>query len=83
VTRKALAEFSERMPEFQRELAGYEQVGNSVALRTIEERLEVAADAAPAAHRRARRTAKKRSPRPAAEKRAARRRAKARKEKAA
>jgi uncharacterized protein (TIGR00661 family) len=83
VTRKALAEFNERMPEFQQKLAGYEQVGNSVALRTIEERLEAAAEAAPADHRRARRTAKKRSPRPAAEKRAARRRAKTKKEKTA
>jgi uncharacterized protein (TIGR00661 family) len=60
VTAEVMGEFVERLPEFERALAGYEQSGNEVALRTIEERaLEVAA-AAPRDLRRERRTARRR-----------------------
>ncbi|MGH2822102.1 MAG: glycosyltransferase family protein, partial [Thermoleophilaceae bacterium] len=56
VTKTVLAEFLERLPEFEHALAGYEQVGNSVALRTIEERAVQAAGAAPRERHRAKRT---------------------------
>lgn len=61
VTRKALGEFLERLPDYQHALAGYEQAGNAVALRTIEERARAAASAAKADVRRARRDARRRS----------------------
>jgi hypothetical protein len=37
VTKASLSDFIERMPEFEHALSRYEQVGNSVALRTIEQ----------------------------------------------
>jgi uncharacterized protein (TIGR00661 family) len=61
VTRGALDEFLERLPEHERSLAGYEQKGNSVALRTIEERAVAAAEATSRERRRARRDARRRS----------------------
>ncbi|MGH2714009.1 MAG: glycosyltransferase family protein, partial [Thermoleophilaceae bacterium] len=63
VTKTVLAEFLERLPEFEHALAGYEQVGNSVALRTIEERAVQAAGAAPRERHRAKRTARRAIPR--------------------
>jgi UDP-N-acetylglucosamine:LPS N-acetylglucosamine transferase len=62
-TKAALAEFMERLPEFEHALARYEQVGNSVALRTIEEQAKEAAEAAPRELRRAKRTARRHTPR--------------------
>jgi uncharacterized protein (TIGR00661 family) len=62
-TKAALAEFVDRLPEFEHALARYEQVGNSVALRTIEEQAKEAAEAAPRELRRARRTARRHTPR--------------------
>lgn len=59
VTRAALDEFVERIPELERALAGYEQQGNDVALQTIEERMDAAAFAEPREVRRARRTARR------------------------
>ncbi len=46
-THAVLNEFVGRLPEFEAALASYEQVGNAVALRTIEERAAAAAEAAP------------------------------------
>ena len=62
-SKAALAEFIDRLPEFEHALARYEQVGNSVALRTIEEQAIEAAEAAPRELRRARRTARRHTPR--------------------
>jgi uncharacterized protein (TIGR00661 family) len=62
-TKAALAEFIERLPEFEHALARYEQVGNSVALRTVEEQAKEAAEAAPRELRRAKRTARRHAPR--------------------
>jgi uncharacterized protein (TIGR00661 family) len=59
VTKATLGEFLERLPEFEDALARYEQVGNSVALRTIEDRATAAAEAAPRERGRARRQARK------------------------
>jgi uncharacterized protein (TIGR00661 family) len=61
VTRAALDEFLERLPQLERSLAGYEQAGNSVALQTIEERALAAAEATARERRRARRDARRRS----------------------
>jgi uncharacterized protein (TIGR00661 family) len=63
LTRDALGDFLERVPEFQGALAGYEQAGNSVPLRTIETRAQAAADSAPRDLRRAQRTARRNEPR--------------------
>jgi uncharacterized protein (TIGR00661 family) len=62
-SKAALAEFIDRLPEFEHALARYEQVGNSVALRAIEEQATEAAEAAPRELRRARRTARRHTPR--------------------
>jgi uncharacterized protein (TIGR00661 family) len=59
VTGETLDAFLERMPDFERALAAYEQVGNAVALRTIEQHAQTAAAAAPRERRRARRTARR------------------------
>jgi uncharacterized protein (TIGR00661 family) len=55
VTPAVVAEFLDRLEEFELALSRYEQVGNTVALQTIEER----AIAAAADDRRARRTARR------------------------
>jgi uncharacterized protein (TIGR00661 family) len=55
-----LGSFLEGLPDYESALAAYEQVGNTVALRTIEERAEAVAGAAPRENRRARRTARRR-----------------------
>ena len=52
---EAVGEFVERLPDYERALAGYDQVGNSVALRTIEDRAVAAAEADPGDLRRWRR----------------------------
>ena len=59
VTRQVLAEFLDRVEEFEAALSRYEQVGNSVALRTIEERALIAAGEDRHARRRARRVARR------------------------
>lgn len=51
--------FVDRIPEFEGALATYEQSGNTVALRTIEDRAGEAATAAPRELRRARREARR------------------------
>ena len=60
VTPAVLAEFLDRVEEFEQALAGYEQAGNTVALRTIEERAVAAASEDRRARRRARRAARRR-----------------------
>jgi uncharacterized protein (TIGR00661 family) len=60
VTPAVLAEFLDRLDEFAVALAGYEQVGNSVALRTIEERAMTAAEEDRRTRRQARRVARRR-----------------------
>ena len=47
VTKDALSDFLGRLPEFEENLAAYEQVGNSVALRLIEQKAEETAAATP------------------------------------
>ena len=59
VTPTVLTEFLARLEEFERALAGYEQVGNTVALKTIEERAVAAACDDRRARRRARRAARR------------------------
>jgi UDP-N-acetylglucosamine:LPS N-acetylglucosamine transferase len=59
VTRALLAAFLARLPEYEEALAGYEQEGNSVALRTIEDRAVVAAASSPRERRQARRAARR------------------------
>jgi uncharacterized protein (TIGR00661 family) len=61
VTPAVLAEFLERLEEFERALARYEQVGNTVALRTIEERAVAAGSEDRPTRRRARRVARRRA----------------------
>jgi len=61
VTAEVVADFLARLDEFERALAGYEQDGNTVTLRTIEERASAAAAAEPRELRRERRTARRRS----------------------
>jgi uncharacterized protein (TIGR00661 family) len=56
-TPAALKQFLARMPEFEDALAGYEQAGNSVALRAVETKATEAAEAAPRTLRRERRRA--------------------------
>jgi UDP:flavonoid glycosyltransferase YjiC (YdhE family) len=56
VTDEVMAEFVSRLDEFEEALGGYEQDGNAVALRTIEERATEAASARPRELRKARRT---------------------------
>lgn len=63
VTREILGEFLERLGEFERALAGYEQEGNSVTLKTIEQHAIAVAAAQPRALRRERRGARKRTAR--------------------
>ena len=36
-SKAALAEFVDRMPEFEQALSGYEQMGNDTTLKTVEE----------------------------------------------
>jgi uncharacterized protein (TIGR00661 family) len=60
VTPAILTEFLARLEEFEEALARYEQVGNSVALRTIEERAVAAACEDRRARRQARRVARRR-----------------------
>ena len=62
-TEKALGEFLERLPEYEQALGGYEQVGNTETLRTVEDTATEAADAAPRDLRRARRAARRPTPR--------------------
>src|SRR4051794_28255605 len=59
VTPELMREFVSRLPEFESALAAYEQAGNSLALRTIEERAAVAAGAAAGELRRERRIARR------------------------
>ncbi len=59
VTKGTLSDFLDRLPQFEESLASYEQVGNSVALRTIERRAKAAAAAAPRERSRARRQARR------------------------
>ncbi len=47
VTEDTLSDFLGRLPEFEEKLAAYEQVGNSVALRLIEQKAEETAAATP------------------------------------
>jgi uncharacterized protein (TIGR00661 family) len=61
VTPVVLTDFLDRLDEFEEALAGYEQVGNSVALRTIEERAVVAASEDRRTRRRAGRVARRRA----------------------
>jgi uncharacterized protein (TIGR00661 family) len=61
VTPTVLPEFLARLEEFERALAGYEQVGNTVALTTIEECAVAAACHDPRTRRRARRAARRRA----------------------
>jgi uncharacterized protein (TIGR00661 family) len=61
VTPTVLSEFLDRLGEFELALAGYEQVGNTVALRTIEARAVAAASEDRRARRRARRMARRRA----------------------
>jgi uncharacterized protein (TIGR00661 family) len=61
VTPAVLAEFLERLDEFALSLAGYEQVGNTVALGTIEERALAAECEDRRARRRARSVARRRT----------------------
>jgi hypothetical protein len=56
-----LAEFLDRLDEFALALADYEQVGNTVALGTIEERAIAAESEDRRARRRARRVARRRT----------------------
>jgi uncharacterized protein (TIGR00661 family) len=58
-TPDVVGEFVERMPEFEEALASYEQSGNSIALRAIEERAIGAAASAPRELRKARREARR------------------------
>ncbi len=60
VTSEVLSGFLARLEEFEAALAGYEQDGNTVTLRTIEERASAAAAARPRDLRRERRTARRR-----------------------
>ena len=61
VTPSVLAEFLARLDEFEQALARYEQVGNMVALRTIEERAVIAASEDRRTRRKARRVARRRA----------------------
>jgi uncharacterized protein (TIGR00661 family) len=61
VTPAVLTEFITRLPEYERALAGYDQVGNTVALRTIEEHAVTAAAEDRRTRRRARRVARRRA----------------------
>jgi len=58
-TPEIVGDFIDRIPEFEKALAGYEQSGNSIALRAIEERALGAAAAAPRELRKARREARR------------------------
>jgi uncharacterized protein (TIGR00661 family) len=58
-TPEIVRDFVRRIPEFERTLAGYQQSGNSIALRAIEERAVGAAAAAPRELRKARREARR------------------------
>ncbi|HEY7150193.1 MAG TPA: glycosyltransferase family protein [Solirubrobacterales bacterium] len=60
-TPELVGDFIERIPEFERALAGYEQSGNSIALQAIEDRALGAAAAAPRALRKERRAARRTS----------------------
>jgi uncharacterized protein (TIGR00661 family) len=62
-TTEALGEFLARMPEFEEALAGYGQVGNSETLETVEQTAIQISEAAPRELRRARRTARRHTPR--------------------
>jgi hypothetical protein len=60
VTPAVLTEFLGRLEEFELALARYEQTGNTVALRTIEERAVAAVSEDRRTRRRARRVARRR-----------------------
>jgi uncharacterized protein (TIGR00661 family) len=62
-TKTVLREFVERLPEFERALGRYEQVGNLATLRAVETTAEAAAASARRDLRRARRTARRATPR--------------------
>ena len=64
VTAAVLSEFLDRLDEFELALAGYEQVGNTVALQTIEERAGTAAGEDRRTRRQARRAARRRAREP-------------------
>jgi uncharacterized protein (TIGR00661 family) len=59
LTAETVRGFVERLPEFEAALADYEQEGNALALRTIEDRALAVARAAPRDLRRARREARR------------------------
>jgi len=61
VTPEVMREFVDRLPELEATLAGYEQDGNALALRTIEDRALEAAAAEPRELRRERRVARRTS----------------------
>jgi uncharacterized protein (TIGR00661 family) len=58
-TKAALSEFLTRLPEYEQALGRYEQVGNAVTLRAVEERAGAAAEASRRDLRRERRTARR------------------------
>ena len=58
-TPEIVGDFIERIPQFEEALTGYEQSGNSIALRAIEERALEAAAAAPRDLRKERREARR------------------------
>jgi uncharacterized protein (TIGR00661 family) len=58
-TPEIVGDFIDRIPEFEEALASYEQSGNSIALRAIEERAIGAAASAPRELRKARREARR------------------------
>jgi uncharacterized protein (TIGR00661 family) len=62
-SKAAVAEFVDRMPEFEQALSGYEQMGNDTTLKTVEEQAIEVAEAAPRELRRERRMARRRAPR--------------------
>jgi UDP:flavonoid glycosyltransferase YjiC (YdhE family) len=61
VTSAVLAEFIDRLEEFELALSRYEQVGNTVALQTVEERAIAAASDDRRARSAARRAARRRT----------------------
>ncbi len=62
-TKTALTEFIDRMPEFEKALAGYDQAGNTKTLETVEAQAIEVAEADPRELRREKRTARRRAPR--------------------
>lgn len=62
-SKKALAQFIDRTPEFEQALSGYEQTGNEETLQIIEDQATEVAEAAPREVRRERRAARRPTPR--------------------